>query len=859
MKKVFSSLEGPLRPRRVGRPSGQRPVNSLGDLTIIYDKPRQSVVRDIFGKHLDISGNDLNICDKTVSLVSYNKNGKTVICSESTTLCICTNDKFVVLKHKNELMDNFIIHKHQISVIKSNLFFDKFLIVLTDGRYISLSLQQTERSFYKSLVLRKFTKEDIVKDLEEAIKDIDDKGMDKYRTRAIEIEEKNKELHGLSEDISMLGIRPGELASDTFDLESSSSSSDGFKPPPASASKMYRSSTRTRSSEIQDFVQLNRPVRTRSSVEKSPIILEKPASFDPPLNYSFNGKPFTLAYNDFKTLYNNDWVNDIIIDFFINYEIEKSIDRGNMRRDEVYAFNSFFFNKLMSKTTEEVNYYDNVKRWLSKVDLFSYSSVIIPINEASHWYGCIIVGLPEFLKAQKERSSRVDENLGGGSSNIPQNIPHEILHDEHETSYSEEPNADTVDLSVGGVEDSDSETDNEKLPDEDVTLKYPTKINVFVFDSLNIKHLSLNKPIKSFLIEYCKEKHDLDIFSKDIVFRSTKVPKQNNFNDCGIHVIYNIRKFLNDRSTCLRIWDRNKSNYKHFFLATERIKVRKELIDILLDLHAKQPKIHAENDLSDEEIELVDFKKITPAITISRDNGRGRTPKKKLEITIDTSRLRSSESVDTNNSDVSKTPSLQTANLENPSLEHPSLEHPGLEPPQIPGVQKSIVNDLIDGIDTVDNDKRIRPHGDTTVTEEDIEFEETEKKIKLLKGQSWPELKNKNLQVLELRSKMSKTSCVILNDLFDSDTTFTDQEIEKIISFNNKIKDLSIYNASQLPQVARAVMQFKKTYKTEVRPRDMEFKIIHPPPNHIIHTIDDEPNEVTPISSNRDSKRRKLI
>ena len=134
---------------------------------------------------------------------------------------------------------------------------------------------------------------------------------------------------------------------------------------------------------------------------------ETPAKFSPPLSYKFHdNKVFTVTQNDFKTLYNNDWINDTVIDFFIKYDIDKAVHKLNkFKVNEIYAFNSFFFTKLIS--SEE--YYANVKRWLNKIDLMLFPYIIIPINENLHWYGCIIRCLTELLERKKNEFDLTNE------------------------------------------------------------------------------------------------------------------------------------------------------------------------------------------------------------------------------------------------------------------------------------------------------------------------------------------------------------------------------------------------------------------------------------------------------------------
>lgn len=302
---------------------------------------------------------------------------------------------------------------------------------------------------------------------------------------------------------------------------------------------------------------------------------ETPAPFDPPLKYSLaNGKKFAIAYNDFKTLYNNDWINDTIIDFFIAYEIDKAVSELKLiREDEVYAFNSFFFTKLMSKPEDQEeppDYYANILRWLSKVDLMSYQSVIIPINEHLHWYCCIIKDLPKLLRAAKRHQAA------------------EIKEQE-------------IDKSNQG-------------PSPDESPKKPAPISeVFVFDSLRHRHPNIEQPLRKIIDQYAQDTYGVSIPADMIKFTNARVPQQRNFNDCGIHVICNVGKWLSEPLVCEGMWRKMPKNSRGYFNISERLVMRKKLINLLLELHLKQPPDESnsasskEENESDDEIELISY------------------------------------------------------------------------------------------------------------------------------------------------------------------------------------------------------------------------------------------------------------
>ncbi|WEJ95340.1 ubiquitin-like-specific protease [Yamadazyma tenuis] len=482
------------------------------------------IVRDIYGSILSIDDCQAQENPAThLVICSYTFNKKTRPTDGLTShLNVSPNRQFMYITKSAAIKDHTVInmfkHVEQVLICRK----EGILVVLNDnGGYVFFRHDRYSEEFYDFIVASYSSVEDA------SIEDVHNKmtGIDESRSS-----EKQSEQEPHTYRFSK-------------DLEKKASPSFPRIPPEV----MYSS---------EDAVPiLARKTRSRmvSPETISLVPLESPAPFVPPLQYKFpDGKPFIVTQSDFKTLYNNDWVNDTIIDFFIKFEIQQAVHNGNMKQEDVYAFNSFFFLKLMSnpenfQDRELIGYYQNVTRWVSKIDLFSYQNLIIPINESSHWYGCLIVGLPDYLeraKTLKELNESQAHDYVGNSTDVVEPEVHSIFES-----------------------------------------RFKNKVNIFVFDSLGQKHVRIHHPFKNFLMEYCKDRYGIEMERSDIVFRSTKVPKQNNFNDCGIHVIYNIRKYLNARAECLSIWNKGSSQYKAFFKSSERAGMRKELIQLLLKLH----------------------------------------------------------------------------------------------------------------------------------------------------------------------------------------------------------------------------------------------------------------------------------
>ncbi|XP_028645178.1 sentrin-specific protease 1 isoform X2 [Grammomys surdaster] len=88
----------------------------------------------------------------------------------------------------------------------------------------------------------------------------------------------------------------------------------------------------------------------------------------------------TITRKDIQTLNHLNWLNDEVINFYMNMLMERSKEKGF---PSVHAFNTFFFTKL--KTAG----YQAVKRWTKKVDVFSVDILLVPIHLGVHW--CLAV------------------------------------------------------------------------------------------------------------------------------------------------------------------------------------------------------------------------------------------------------------------------------------------------------------------------------------------------------------------------------------------------------------------------------------------------------------------------------------
>lgn len=84
---------------------------------------------------------------------------------------------------------------------------------------------------------------------------------------------------------------------------------------------------------------------------------------------------------DIKTLKGANWLNDNVINFYMNLIIERG---KNPKFPKAFAFNTFFYPKLIE------NGYSSLRRWTKRVDIFSHDVIAVPIHLRIHWCMAII-------------------------------------------------------------------------------------------------------------------------------------------------------------------------------------------------------------------------------------------------------------------------------------------------------------------------------------------------------------------------------------------------------------------------------------------------------------------------------------
>ncbi|CAH2004404.1 unnamed protein product [Acanthoscelides obtectus] len=126
------------------------------------------------------------------------------------------------------------------------------------------------------------------------------------------------------------------------------------------------------------------------------------------IDNAFKGNPsevlvrkfnLNITRRDLCTLAGLNWLNDEVINFYMNLIIERS--KQSPDRPKTFAFNTFFYPKLLKDGPQ------GLRRWTKRVDLFEHDMICIPIHLGMHWCMAII----DF----RDQSIRYYDSMGGSN------------------------------------------------------------------------------------------------------------------------------------------------------------------------------------------------------------------------------------------------------------------------------------------------------------------------------------------------------------------------------------------------------------------------------------------------------------
>uniref|UniRef100_H0WJE1 SUMO specific peptidase 7 n=1 Tax=Otolemur garnettii TaxID=30611 RepID=H0WJE1_OTOGA len=286
-----------------------------------------------------------------------------------------------------------------------------------------------------------------------------------------------------------------------------------------------------------------------------------------------------VTNEDLECLEEGEFLNDVIIDFYLKYLILEKASDELVERSHI--FSSFFYKCLTRKENNSAEDNPNlsmaqrrhkrVRTWTRHINIFNKDYIFVPVNESSHWYLAVIC-FPWLEEAVYE--------------DFPQTVSQQSQAQEsqHDSKTIDNDPQTTSALSLS-AEDSPSTEMNMSVPKK--MCKRPC---ILILDSL--KAASIQNTVQN-LREYLevewevKRKTHREFSKTNMVDLCPKVPKQDNSSDCGVYLLQYVESFFEkDPIVNFELPIHLEKWFPRHVIKTKREDIR----ELILKLHVQQQK-----------------------------------------------------------------------------------------------------------------------------------------------------------------------------------------------------------------------------------------------------------------------------
>ncbi|KAL1258220.1 hypothetical protein QQF64_011464 [Cirrhinus molitorella] len=309
----------------------------------------------------------------------------------------------------------------------------------------------------------------------------------------------------------------------------------------------------------------------------------------------------TITEEDLNCLEEGEFLNDVIIDFYLRYLLCEQQEKEDVSK--YHVFSSFFFKRLTQKDQRRLpgttglsiqeRRHSRVKTWTRSVNLFEKDFIFVPINEMAHWYLAVIC-----FPGKISQTSGLDLSLNGRRYSVeslcdqsppnPMSLFYSPESSKQLSRWSQ--SVDDLDTSFCFLSDDEAEDDVQTVMNRSV-LNSESNVSeqpcILIMDSLSCSGRS---SVVQILQEYLQEEWKVKMGSEQCFGNGVMkgwnplVPQQDNYTDCGIYLLQYVESFLKDppqtfhRSMDLKGW---------FSLRTVKRK-RQRIKRLILRLHRQQ-------------------------------------------------------------------------------------------------------------------------------------------------------------------------------------------------------------------------------------------------------------------------------
>lgn len=254
----------------------------------------------------------------------------------------------------------------------------------------------------------------------------------------------------------------------------------------------------------------------------------------------------TVTTEDLECLDSGEFLNDVIIDFYLKYLLVQKAPQASVDRSHV--FSSFFYKQLTRRdnanedstsTPAQVRRHQRVRTWTRHVDIFDKDFLFVPVNQEAHWY-LVVICFPGLEEPQYVKRDDRDFVQGDGGEGLCESEGE--IHGENR-SNSDEDKDDSRIKSSTSLHLPNCTENTCKRP---IVCKRPC---ILIMDSLKLSvHERIFKLLREYLqVEWQKKRGGYRDFSGDhMVGSHCTVPLQDNSSDCGLYLLQYAESFLQD-------------------------------------------------------------------------------------------------------------------------------------------------------------------------------------------------------------------------------------------------------------------------------------------------------------------------
>ncbi|TKS66873.1 Sentrin-specific protease 7 [Collichthys lucidus] len=312
------------------------------------------------------------------------------------------------------------------------------------------------------------------------------------------------------------------------------------------------------------------PTEKKKKEEPTPVLIQFPP---PPLKGGI-----TVTMEDLQCLDSGQFLNDVIIDFYLKYLLHKASPAVTERS---HIFSSFFYKQLTrrdnasegstSDSCQRQRRHQRVKTWTRHVDIFKKDFLFVPVNQEAHWY-LVVICFPGLAEPKTETWNGPNSQTGKNQSETDK------LQDQEAAQGSKSPNDNT---------ETQPATSASSHSDQADTATELELMFGFMFQKKPKKNpLKTQHPVQCYLeSEWEVRRGSSREFSPDQMQSShCQVPLQDNSSDCGLYLLQYVESFLKDPVVHFDL----PLHLQRWFPRQQVRRKRDEIRDLVLNLYRHQ-------------------------------------------------------------------------------------------------------------------------------------------------------------------------------------------------------------------------------------------------------------------------------